>query len=68
MNPDHAFERILASLYEAALDDGRWSAATALIEEVVGASGNALIVGEGLDEPASTAHGQLPIFMIPPIW
>ncbi len=50
MNPDGAFERSLAALYEAALDDVRWPAATALIEEAVGASGNALIVGEGLDD------------------
>ena len=50
MNPDDAFARCLAALYEAALDDARWPAATALVEEAVGASGNALIVGEGSDE------------------
>ena len=50
MNPDDAFERCLAALYEAALDDARWSAATALIEEAVGASGNALQVAEGFDD------------------
>ena len=50
MNPDDAFERILASLYEAALDDSRWSAATSLIEEALGAAGNALSVVEGGDD------------------
>ena len=46
---DDAFERILASLYEAALDDARWPAATTLIEEACGAVGNFLVVGEGSD-------------------
>ena len=50
MNPDDAFERILASLYEAALDDTRWSAATLLIEDALDASGNALGVIEGGDD------------------
>ena len=49
MNPDDAFERILASLYEAALDDALWPAATTLIEEACGAVGNFLVVGEGSD-------------------
>ena len=47
MNPDDAFERILASLHEAALDDHRWPAASALIDEACGTRGNALTVGEG---------------------
>ena len=46
MNPDDAFERILASLHEAALDDARWPAASALIDEACGIVGNALVVGE----------------------
>ena len=50
MNPDDAFERILSSLYEAALDDTRWSAATGLIEEALDAAGNALSVVEGGDD------------------
>ena len=52
MNPDDAFERCLALLYEAALDDARWPAATALVEEAVGTIGNALIVGEGFGDEA----------------
>ncbi|MDE0408216.1 MAG: helix-turn-helix transcriptional regulator [Alphaproteobacteria bacterium] len=47
MNPDDAFERILASLYEAAIDDALWPAATTLIEEAIGASGSILAVSEG---------------------
>ena len=50
MNPDDAFERILAALYEAALDDTRWSAATSLIEEALDASGSALGVIEVGDD------------------
>ncbi len=44
------FERCLASLYEAALDGARWPAATAVVEEAVGTSGNALQVAEGFDD------------------
>ena len=46
MNPRDAFERCLEALYEAALDDGLWPAASALIEEAVGTRGNVLTVGE----------------------
>ena len=49
-NPDGAFEHILSSLYDAALDDARWSAATILIENALNASGNALSVVEGGDD------------------
>ena len=47
MNLDDAFKRILASLHEAALDDARWPAASAVIDEACGVAGNALTVGEG---------------------
>ena len=52
MNPDDAFERCLELLYEAALDDARWPAASTLVEEAVGFDGNALVVGEGFDDDA----------------
>ena len=52
MNPDDVFERCLALLYEAALDDARWPAATSLIEEALDAAGNALAVVEGGDDDA----------------
>lgn len=46
MNKHEAFERILASLYEAALDDTRWSAASALIDDALGVHGNTLAFGD----------------------
>ena len=42
-----AFERVLASLYECMLDDSRWPATSALIDEVCGLTGNALLGAEG---------------------
>jgi len=47
MTPADAFDRVLASLHRATLDDAHWPAASALIDEAVGATGNALVVGEG---------------------
>ena len=47
MSDQDAFERIMASLYEAMLDDTRWPATSALIDEACGIAGNALLVGEG---------------------
>ena len=50
MNLDDAFERCLELLYQAALDEARWPAASALVEEAVGAHRSTLIVGEGSDD------------------
>ena len=50
MSDRDGFERILASLYEAMLDDTLWPATSALIDEVLGVTGNALMVGEGPKE------------------
>ena len=47
MSDQDAFERILSSLYDAMLDDTRWPATSALIDEACGITGNALMVGEG---------------------
>ena len=47
MSDRDAFERILASLYEAMLDDTHWPATSALIDEACGLTGNSLLVGEG---------------------
>ena len=47
MSEQDAFERILASLYGAMLDDAHWPATSALIDEACGLQGNALGVGEG---------------------
>ena len=47
MSQQDLFERILASLHEAALDDARWPAASGLIDEACGAKGNSLVTGVG---------------------
>lgn len=47
MSPQDLFERILASLHEAALNDARWPAASALIDELCGSKGNLLVSGDG---------------------
>ena len=52
MTPLEGFDRIVSALYASALDDAHWSVASALIDEAVGAAGNALIVGEGARDDA----------------
>ncbi len=47
MSDQPAFERVLASLYDAMLDDTRWPATSALIDEACGLTGNGLIVADG---------------------
>ena len=47
MSDQDAFDRILTALYDAMLDDARWPATSALIDEACGAQGNALAIGEG---------------------
>ena len=47
MNNQDAFARILASVYDAMLDDAQWPATSALIDEACGMTGNALLVAEG---------------------
>ena len=44
MGEQDAFERILASLYDAMLDDSRWPGVSALVDEACGLTGNDLIV------------------------
>ena len=46
----NAFERILASLHEAALDDARWPRAAVLIDEALGTHGSSLASGDGNSE------------------
>lgn len=55
MSPHDAFDRILKSLHDAMLDDGRWAATSKLIDEACGTKGNALVVGRG----RSQADGQI---------
>ena len=47
MSGHDAFERSLASLYDARLDDVHWPATTALIDATCGSTSNVLLVGEG---------------------
>ena len=47
MSEQEAFERILASLHEAALDRAHWATASALIEEALGAHGSSMAFGDG---------------------
>ncbi len=47
MSDQDALERIMASLYDAMLDDTQWPATSALIDETCGIKGNTLLVGEG---------------------
>ena len=44
MSDQDAFNRILVALYDAMLDDGRWLAASALIDEACGLQGQVLAV------------------------
>ena len=46
MSESETFERILASLHEAAMDDTRLSTASALIDDTLGVYGNCLAVGD----------------------
>ena len=47
MSNQDAYQRILASLSDAMLDDTHWPATSALIDEACGITGNCLAVGEG---------------------
>ncbi len=47
MSDQDTFERVLAALHEAMLDDTQWPATSALIDEACGMLGSALAVGEG---------------------
>ena len=52
MGERDAFERILESICDAMLDDARWPAASALIDEACGLTNNGLLVVEGTKEDA----------------
>ena len=47
MSDQAVFERTLASLYDAMLDDTHWPATSALIDEACGLTGNMILIGEG---------------------
>ena len=50
MSEREAFERILASLHEAALDRAHWSTASALIDDILRAHGSSMVFGDGDSE------------------
>ena len=45
----NTFDGIVASLYEAMLDDARWSVASALIDDACNVKGSGLFIGEEVD-------------------
>ena len=47
MSAEDSFERTLAALHRAALDDTRWLSAAALVNQACGVRGHALVFGEG---------------------
>ena len=47
MSGPEAFDRLLVSLHEAALDDARWPAAAAQIDLLCGSQGSVLVYGDG---------------------
>ena len=47
MSEQETFERVLASLHEAMLNDAKWPATSALLDEACGTVGNSLIIREG---------------------
>ena len=59
MSDHDAFERILASLHDATLDDTLWPATSALIDEACGMQGNALLVGAGPPDDIRVLFAQL---------
>ncbi len=58
MSEQDAFERTLAAMYDAMLNDDRWPAASALVDEACGLKGNGLMVAEGpRDDMRATCVG-----------
>ena len=55
MSDRSAFERVLGPLHDAMLDDTHWPAASALVDEACGMTGNSLMVGEGPKEDIRAA-------------
>ena len=58
MSDQDAFDRILASLHAAILDDTHWPATSALIDEACGMQGNALVVSGGSQDDIRVLFAQ----------
>ena len=52
MGLQDAFDRVMASLNDAMLNDAQWPHTSALIDEACGTTGNAVVVSEGFGENA----------------
>ncbi|MDE0205929.1 MAG: hypothetical protein OXP66_07875, partial [Candidatus Tectomicrobia bacterium] len=50
MSLQDTFDRALASLNEAALDDVHWPEAAGLMDDACGTTGNSLVVGHGFGD------------------
>ena len=59
MSQQDLFDRVLASLHEAMLDDAHWPATAALIDAACGIKGSELLVGEGLGDDAKVLFARL---------
>ena len=57
-HPD-IFERVLASMQDATLDDSLWPSTSALIDEACGATGNGLVVCESFGENVGIVHAAI---------
>ena len=56
MNDEATFGRILAALYDAALDPTRWPGFSAVVDEALGVRGSSMLFGDGVsDEDARIA-------------
>lgn len=62
MSRQDLFERLLDSLHGAALDDARWPATSALVDELCETKGNRLVLGDG------ASHGDIDIFFARACW
>lgn len=58
MDQQKKLSRVLALLQEAALDESFWPAASAAMDEALGAIGNALVVGEGPEDDIRIVFGE----------
>ena len=56
MSQEDLYNRVLGSLYEAALSDARWPAAAGLIDAACGVKGNALAFAEGRSQQNVEAY------------
>ena len=59
MSLQDTFDRVLASLNDAALDDAQWPAAAASMEDACGITGSTLVVGRGFGDDVDIYFGRI---------